>query len=106
MVATTTVEHGRDRDANRRRRPTRGTTTEALWLGYERTPATIESRDVGNWLDAIAGRGVGTTEATADHHQRPDVVYRPVKDGASHPGAVDVVARCASGPTSPNSSTR
>src|SRR5262245_54306511 len=34
-------------------------------------------------LDAIAaGRGVGTTaEATAHHHPRPGVTYRPIKDG-------------------------
>lgn len=60
-----------------------GTTTEALWLGHGRAPTIVESADVDTWLDAIAaGRGVGTTaEATAEHHPRPGVVYRPVKDG-------------------------
>lgn len=60
-----------------------GTTSEALWQGFERLPRFIESNDVDGWLDAIAaGRGVGTTaSATAAHHARPGIVYRPVKDG-------------------------
>lgn len=67
--------------------PRAGTTTEALWAGLDRMPRFIESTDVDSWLDAIiAGRGIGTTaEATAHHHARPGVTYRPVKDGPRIP---------------------
>ena len=53
----------------------------------EHQPQFIESTDVDSWLDAIAaGRGVGTTaDATAHHHQRPGVTYRPIKDGPRIP---------------------
>jgi DNA-binding transcriptional LysR family regulator len=62
--------------------PRVGTTTSDLWTGPAR-PTFIESTDVDSWLDAIAaGRGVGTTaEATAHHHPRPGISYRPIKDG-------------------------
>lgn len=64
-----------------------GTTTADLWRGVGRTPEFIESTDVVGWLDLIAaGRGVGiTAAATADHHPRPGVVYRPVADGPRIP---------------------
>ncbi|WP_449283499.1 LysR family transcriptional regulator [Leucobacter sp.] len=64
-----------------------GTTSEALWHGADRVPRFIESTDVDGWLDAIAaGRGVGTTAAaTADHHPRPGIRYRPVGDGPRIP---------------------
>ncbi|WP_150459939.1 LysR family transcriptional regulator [Nesterenkonia ebinurensis] len=64
-----------------------GATTEDLWHHAENTPRFIESTDVDTWLDTIAaGRGVGTTAAaTADHHPRPGIVYRPVKDGPRIP---------------------
>lgn len=64
-----------------------GTTSGELWQGHEHRPRFIESADVDNWLDAIAaGRGVGTTAAaTAAHHARPGIVYRPVKDGPRVP---------------------
>ena len=63
--------------------PRIGTTSGALWSGADHAPEFIESRDVDTWLDTIAaGRAVGTTaEATAHHHQRPEVTYRPIKDG-------------------------
>ncbi|GAB3574673.1 LysR family transcriptional regulator [Amycolatopsis endophytica] len=64
-----------------------GTTSGELWHGADRTPQFVESTDVDSWLDAIvAGRGVGTTaEATAYHHPRPGVSYRPIKDGPRIP---------------------
>ncbi|TJY70805.1 LysR family transcriptional regulator [Arthrobacter sp. CAU 1506] len=63
--------------------PRVGTTSGELWTGADHPPRFLESTDVDNWLDAIAaGRGVGTTaEATAHHHVRPGVSYRPIKDG-------------------------
>ncbi|ALG09836.1 LysR family transcriptional regulator [Kibdelosporangium phytohabitans] len=67
--------------------PRVGTTSSQLWSGAEHPPRFIESTDVDSWLDAIAaGRGVGTTaEATAHHHPRPGVTYRPIKDGPRIP---------------------
>lgn len=67
--------------------PRVGTTSEDLWRDSERPLRFIESTDVDGWLDTIAaGRAVGTTaEATAHHHPRPDVSYRPVKDGPRIP---------------------
>lgn len=67
--------------------PRAGTTTGALWEGAERSPRFVESSDVDSWLDAIAGgRGVGVTaDATAHHHPRPGVSYRPIKDGSRIP---------------------
>ena len=64
-----------------------GTTSGDLWNTSEHAPLFIESSDVDSWLDAIAaGRGVGTTaEATAHHHRRPGVTYRPIKDGPRIP---------------------
>jgi DNA-binding transcriptional LysR family regulator len=63
--------------------PGAGTTTGEMWKGSDRPPHFIETTDVDTWLDAIvAGRGVGTTaDATAHHHPRPGVTYRPIKDG-------------------------
>lgn len=67
--------------------PLVGTTSSELWVGADHTPRFVESTDVDSWLDAIAaGRGVGTTaEATAHHHLRPGVTYRPIKDGPRIP---------------------
>lgn len=67
--------------------PRVGTTNSQLWLGDDHQPQFIEASDVDGWLDAIAaGRGVGTTaEATAHHHPRPGVAYRPIKDGPRIP---------------------
>lgn len=67
--------------------PRVGTTSGELWHGFDHEPRFLESSDVDTWLDAIsAGRGVGTTaEATAHHHPRPGVTYRPVKDGPRIP---------------------
>ena len=67
--------------------PRVGTTSSQLWAGADHLPQFIESTDVDSWLDAIAaGRGVGTTaEATAHHHLRPGVTYRPIKDGPRIP---------------------
>lgn len=66
--------------------PRSGTTTTELW-GPGRVGSVLTSHDVETWLDTIAaGRGVGTTaEATAQHHQRPGVTFRPVKDGPRIP---------------------
>ncbi len=67
--------------------PRVGNTSSRLWNDADQPPRFIESTDVDTWLDAIAaGRGVGTTaEATAHHHQRPGVTYRPIKDGPRIP---------------------
>jgi len=67
--------------------PRSGTTNSQLWKGVDSLPRFIESTDVDSLLDAIvAGRGVGTTaEATAHHHPRPGVTYRPIKDGPRIP---------------------
>lgn len=67
--------------------PKVGATSGRLWETFGATPEFIESSDVDSWLDAIAaGRGVGTTaEATAHHHARPGITYRPIKDGPRIP---------------------
>lgn len=67
--------------------PRVGTTDSTLWAGCDQQPTFIEAADVDSWLDAIAaGRGVGTTaEATAHHHPRPGITYRPIKDGPRIP---------------------
>ncbi len=61
-----------------------GTTVPTLWDPDHQPPRFIEIGDADAWLDAIAaGRGVGTTaEATALHHARAGVTYRPISDGA------------------------
>lgn len=63
--------------------PRVGNTTSRLWDGADHQPRFIEIPNIDGWLDAIAaGRGVGTTaEATAHHHPRAGVTYRPIKDG-------------------------
>lgn len=60
-----------------------GSTTEDLWRDFDHPPQFLDSGNVDSWLDAIAaGRAIGTTAAaTADHHPRPGVTYRPVTDG-------------------------
>lgn len=67
--------------------PRTGTTTGALWKNGEGPDTTVETTSVEEWLDAIvAGKGVGTTaEATAVHHSRVGVTYRPIKDGSRVP---------------------
>lgn len=67
--------------------PRTGATSSDLWAGAEQSPRFTESFDVDDWLDAIvAGHGVGTTaEATAHHHPRPGITYRPIKDGPRIP---------------------
>ncbi|QUY61930.1 type 2 periplasmic-binding domain-containing protein [Gulosibacter molinativorax] len=42
----------------------------------------VDSTDVDSWLDAIAaGQGIGiTASATAYHHPRPGIFYRPLRD--------------------------
>lgn len=67
--------------------PRVGTTSGELWHDLDHTPEFIESTDVDVWLDIIAaGRGVGSTsEATAHHHPRTGVTYRPIKDGPRIP---------------------
>ncbi|MCT7657378.1 LysR family transcriptional regulator [Mycobacterium deserti] len=67
--------------------PRVGTTSSELWHGAAAQPRFIESADVDSWLDTIAaGRGVGiTADATAHHHARPGVIFRPIKDGPRIP---------------------
>lgn len=67
--------------------PKVGTTSIALWAASDRAPQVVEALDIDGWLDAIAaGRGVGVTaEATAHHHPRAGVTYRPVSDGPRIP---------------------
>lgn len=67
--------------------PRSGTTSSHLWAEGRAPRRFVESTDVDSWLDSIAaGRAVGTTaEATAHHHPRPGVTYRPVKDGPRVP---------------------
>lgn len=64
-----------------------GSTTGEMWAGLPSRPTFVESGDVDQWLDAIAaGKAVGSTaEATAHHHVRHGVTYRPVKDGPRIP---------------------
>jgi DNA-binding transcriptional LysR family regulator len=61
-----------------------GTTTPEPWPPERRSATDDTTRDVHDWLTAIAaGRGIGVTaEATAHHYPRPGVVYRPVRDAA------------------------
>jgi DNA-binding transcriptional LysR family regulator len=63
-----------------------GTTRGDLWA-EDKSPRTLETTDLDGWLDAIAaGKGVGmTSEATAVHHPRQGVSYRPVSDGPRIP---------------------
>lgn len=65
--------------------PRAGTTDEQLWANLVAEPAFIERSSVDTWLDAIAaGQGVGITSvATAYHHGRSGVSFRPVKDSAN-----------------------
>lgn len=66
--------------------PRTGTTRSDLWA-EGKGPRTLQTTGLDNWLDAIAaGRGVGmTSEATAVHHPRQGVSYRPVSDGPRIP---------------------
>lgn len=66
--------------------PRTGTTRSDLWA-EGKGPRTLQTTGLDNWLDAIAaGKGVGmTSEATAVHHPRQGVSYRPVSDGPRIP---------------------
>jgi DNA-binding transcriptional LysR family regulator len=63
-----------------------GTTTAALWPEQDR-PAVEYTRDIDDWLSAIAtGRVVGVTpHATVTQYRRDGIVYRPVRDAAPVP---------------------
>ena len=63
-----------------------GTTTAALWP-EDRRPALEYTRDIDDWLAAIAaGRCVGVTpHATTTQYRRDGIVYRPVRDAAPVP---------------------
>lgn len=63
--------------------PVAGTTVPELWPVDGRPSRTVETGDSEEWLDTIAvGGAVGTSsEATAVHNPRPDVLYRPLSDG-------------------------
>lgn len=67
--------------------PRVGTTGSQLWEGFDHAPRLVETADSDTWLDAIAaGRRVGTTsQATAHHHARPGITYRPITDGPRIP---------------------
>jgi DNA-binding transcriptional LysR family regulator len=58
-----------------------GTTTPDLWPG-DRRPALRDTRDIDDWLAAIAaGAGVGITpEATTAQYRRDGIVFRPLRD--------------------------
>ena len=64
-----------------------GTTSRALWEGGPEPERFIERHDVEDWLNALSvGAGVGaTSEATAMHHPRPGVVFRPIVDAPRIP---------------------
>ena len=66
--------------------PRTGTTRSDLWA-KGKGPHILQTTGLDNWLDAIAaGKGVGmTSEATAVHHPRQGVSYRPVSDGPRIP---------------------
>lgn len=59
-----------------------GVTTPHLWPPQTRPARTVTVANTDDWLAAIAAnRAVGiTTSATADLHNYPGVVYRPVVD--------------------------
>lgn len=67
--------------------PRTGTTTSRLWDGTTTPGRFVHASDIDEWLDAIAaGQGVGVTaDATASHHTRPGVTFRPVSDGPRIP---------------------
>jgi DNA-binding transcriptional LysR family regulator len=58
-----------------------GTTTPDLWPA-DRRPALRDTRDIDDWLAAIAaGSGVGITpEGTTTQYRRDGVVFRPLRD--------------------------
>lgn len=65
--------------------PRTGTTTGELWSDNAAPVNFKEIGDIEEWFDAIAaGHGVGiTSEATPEHHTRPGVVFRPLRDSPS-----------------------
>lgn len=62
--------------------PRTGTTSRALWEGGPEPERFVESLDVEDWLNSLAaGIGVGvTSEASAVHHARAGVSFRPIVD--------------------------
>ena len=62
--------------------PLTGTTTPDLWPPGAGPAATREVGGIEDWLTLIAaGQAIGiSSEATAQQHLRPGVVYRPVRD--------------------------
>ena len=69
-----------------------GTTTPDLWPADGR-PALRDTRDIDDWLAAIAaGSGVGITpEGTTTQYRRDGVVFRPLRDAP--PIAVQMIWR-------------
>ncbi|HEX2196934.1 MAG TPA: LysR family transcriptional regulator [Actinomycetota bacterium] len=67
--------------------PLTGTTTPDLWPDGAGPGETREVVGVDDWLTLIAAGGaVGiSSEATAEQHLRPGVVYRPVRDAQPIP---------------------
>lgn len=67
--------------------PLTGTTTPDLWPEGAGPGATREVHGIEDWLTLIAaGQAIGiSSEATAQQHLRPGVVYRPVRDAQPIP---------------------
>jgi len=67
--------------------PLTGTTSPDLWPDDAGPKATREVVGVEDWLSLIAGgQAIGiTSEATAQQHLRPGVIYRPVRDAQPIP---------------------
>ncbi len=67
--------------------PRTGTTNRALWDGGPAPERFIESEDIEDWLNSLAaGVGVGaTSEASAVHHARAGVTFRPIVDAPRIP---------------------
>jgi DNA-binding transcriptional LysR family regulator len=67
--------------------PLTGTTTPDLWPDDAGPRETREVVGVEDWLTLIAGgQAIGiSSEATAQQHLRPGVVYRPVRDAQPIP---------------------
>jgi DNA-binding transcriptional LysR family regulator len=61
-----------------------GTTTPDLWPPDARPQLQDTTRDIDDWLSAIAaGAGVGITpEGTTSQYRRDGVVFRPLRDAA------------------------
>lgn len=82
-----------------------GLTTLALWPAEHRPASTVRVANTDDWLGAIAAGGaVGvSTDATAELHHHPGVVYRPLagappvpvhlvwRTGPGHPAVPELV---------------